>query len=110
MRAAALAVALVLAKCAAVAGRPLPASVWLVPALFWQDVAVAGAFWVVDRLSRRSRVMWAPYWAIAIVAAIGVPIVRVLASPLTMPMLRAAGGALRDSIVFYVTPVNVALM
>jgi phosphoglycerol transferase MdoB-like AlkP superfamily enzyme len=34
--------------------------------------------------------------------------VRVLGTPLTLPMWRAAGGALADSIVYYVTPANLA--
>src|SRR5262245_10696976 len=98
MRAASLALVLIAAKCCGVAGRSFAWSVWLVPAMIWQDLAIAFAFWLVDRATGKSRAMWLPYWAIAILAAIDVPVVRALASPLTLPMIRATGGALRDSI------------
>ena len=42
----------------------------------------------------------------AVYAAINVPVTRILGSPLTLPMLRAARGPLSDSIVYYFTAVN----
>ena len=38
--------------------------------------------------------------------AINVPVTRLLSTPLTLPMLRAARGPLGDSIAYYFTPVN----
>ena len=49
MRALALGVTLIAAKALSLAGQSLPASWWAVPAFVWQDVAVAGAFWAIDR-------------------------------------------------------------
>ena len=83
---------------------------WLLPALIWHDVAVGVAFWMLDRTLRRPVVMWVPYLGLAAYAALNVPVVWVLSSPLTVPMWRASGGALADSITHYVTPANVAAM
>ena len=110
MRALALGAVLIGAKVLALSGRGLPWSVWTIPAYVWHDVAVALVFWVVDRLARGSRAMWVLYGAIVVYAAINVPITRTLSSPLTMPMLRAAGLPLLDSITRYLTAANVARM
>lgn len=109
-RAAGLVVALILGKTLSVAGRDLSGSIWLLPALFWQDVAVAAVFWAIDTLLRRSPLMWIPYGLVVAYAAVNVPIARALSSPLTVPMWRAAGGPLLDSIAVYLTPVNLALI
>ena len=109
-RALALGVTLVAAKALSLAGASLPASWWTVPAFVWQDVAVAAAFWAVDRALARPRWMWAAYAAIVAAAAVSVPITRVLGSPLTVPMLRAAGGPLADSIAHELTGTNVAII
>jgi len=108
MRALALGVTLIAAKTIGLAGQTLPASWWTVPAFVWQDVAVAAVFWAVDRTLGRPRWMWATYAAIVAAAAVSVPITRVLGSPLTVPMLRAAGGPLADSIAHELTAVNIA--
>jgi phosphoglycerol transferase MdoB-like AlkP superfamily enzyme len=54
--------------------------------------------------------MWGPYLAVAAYAAFNVPVVWVLSSPLTVPMWRAAGGALSDSIAYYLTAANLVAM
>ncbi len=110
MRALALGVTLLAAKALSLAGQALPASWWAVPAFVWQDVAVAAAWWLVDRTLGRPRWMWAVYAAIVAAAAVSVPITRVLGSPLTVPMLRAAGGPLADSIAHEVTAANVSMI
>lgn len=110
MRALALGVTLIAAKALSLTGQALPASWWAVPALVWQDVAVAAAFWAVDRALGRPRWMWAAYAAVVAAAAVSVPITRVLGSPLTVPMLRAAGGPLADSIAHELTAINVAII
>jgi arylsulfatase A-like enzyme len=109
-RAIGLIVALMTAKALSVAGRDLPASIWLLPAMFWHDVAVGAAFWAIDVLLRRPRLMWLPYALIVGYAAVNVPIARVLSSPLTVPMWRAARGPLLDSITTYLTPINLTLI
>ena len=110
MRAVSLAAVLVLAKCLGLAGRNLPASIWLPSAVLWQDVAVGVVFWMADRLVRRPRIAWTIYGLIVAWAALNVVIMRELSSPLTVPMLRATGGALTDSIAYYLTAPNVALI
>ena len=110
MRAASLIGALVLAKALGLAERDLPSSWWLPAVLFWDDVAVGGAFWLVDRWSGGRRALWVVYWAIVAWAALNVPVVRALSSPLTARMLGAAGGPLSDSIAHYLTWTNAALV
>ncbi|MFI5179135.1 MAG: sulfatase [Vicinamibacterales bacterium] len=107
-RALAVGATLVSAKALMLAGQPVPHSVWAIPALVWQDVAVAVAFWAIDRATGRSRWMWLAYAVVVIAAAIDAPIARVLGSPLTVPMLRAAGGPLGDSIHHEATVANLA--
>ena len=110
MRAVSLAAVLVLAKCLGLAGRDLPVSIWLPSAVLWQDVAVGVVFWMADRLVRRPRIAWTIYGVIVAWAALNVVITRELSSPLTVAMLRATGGALTDSIAYYLTAPNVALI
>ena len=110
MRAASLVGVLILARMLALAGRDLPFSVWLPSALLWQDVAVGLVFWLVDRALGRPRLAWTAYAILVAWIAINVVVMRELSSPLTVPMLRATGGALADSIAYYVTTGNVAMI
>jgi arylsulfatase A-like enzyme len=110
MRAASLFGVFVIAKVCVLAGRDLPFSGWMPVAYLWQDLLVAGLFAVVDCLLRRSWAGWTAYSLIALYTAVNVPVARVLSTPLTWPLLRAARGPLRDSIIGYVTWTNVALV
>jgi hypothetical protein len=107
-RATALVGVLLLAKALGLVPRELPSSVLLPPVLVWDDVAVGMLFWAVSRWLMPPAAVVALYWAIAAWAALNVAVVRTLTSPLTPNMLLAAGGALSDSIVAYLTPGNVA--
>ena len=113
-RALALLGVFIIAKLAMGAGRPIQFSLWTPIAYFWQDALVAGAFSALDITIRRPRfgprLLWTLYVAAVSYVAINVPIARVLSSPLTWPMLGAAGGALSDSIKHHATPANLALM
>ena len=109
-RAIGLVSVLIAAKALSIAGRDLPESAWLLPALFWHDIAIGTAFWLVDTALRQPRVLWIPYWLIVVYAAVNVPVARVLSSPLTVPMWRAARGPLLDSIATYFTSLNFALI
>jgi hypothetical protein len=104
MRAVALTVALVVAKALGLAGAAIDWTPALVAALFWHDVACGLVFGAIDRWLDHHRALWIPYWAIVCLAAINVGMVHALASPLTWPMLAAAGGALSDSVWHYVRP------
>ena len=99
MRAASLVLVLIFAKLLAIGDREIAWSLSTVAAYVWQDVAVGVAFWLLDWLAGRrgivaSRVLWILYGAIVVLAAIDVPVTRALSSPLTVPMLRAAGAPL----------------
>jgi hypothetical protein len=105
---------LVLAKLAAIGGYGIPLSPWSLVAYLWQDAVVAAAFGALHHLLSRSRgarpVMAALFWALVVYAAINIPIGRVLATPLTWPMLRATRGALADSLLLHATWSNTILM
>ncbi len=110
MRSLALFGVFFIAKLAVLAGRPIDLSGWVLIAYFWQDVLVALLFYLLDRAVRRPWIGWMLYGSAILYVAINVPIARVLSSPLTWPMMKAAGGTLSDSIRHHITPVNLALM
>ena len=107
-RATSLLLALLVAKTAGLAGRDLTFTPTLPSVLIWDDVALAFVFWMASRWFIPAPVSALAYWTIVSWCALNVAVVRTLSSPLTVNMLRAAGGALSDSIAMYVTPVNVA--
>jgi hypothetical protein len=108
MRAACLLCVLILAKLMVLAGQPPAFSPWAPLAYFSQDVLVAAIAWAIDRILRRPRAGWIVYGLAVAYIAINVPVAIVLGSPLTLPMMRATGGALADSITYYLTWDNVA--
>lgn len=108
-RATALLCVFVLAKIAILAGHSVPLSIWAPVAYFWQDVLVALLYALIDRAINRSWFGWSLYAAIVALVTINVPLARVLSSPLTWPMMRAARGALSDSILHHATADNLAL-
>src|SRR5436190_7892936 len=111
MKALALFGTLAVAKLLAVAGRDLPASIWMPLALLWQDALVALLFAAADAaLKKKPVLIWGLFWLITGYVAVNVALTRVLSSPLTWQMSQAAGGALADSIRHYLTPINFALM
>jgi len=99
---------LILAHLASLLGRHIAFSVWTPIALFWQDVFVALLFGGLDICLKRARAVWLIYAALVVYIAIDVPVTRVLSSPLTLPMLKAARGPLSDSIAYYFTLANLA--
>ena len=88
------------------AGHHLPVSVWAPVAYLWQDVFVVSLFLVVDRGLRRPALAWSVYALLVAYVAMNVPVARVLSTPLTWPMLRAARGPLADAVFHYLTPAN----
>jgi len=101
---------LLLARLLMQPGTLLPFSIWVPIAYLWQDVAVVLAFAIVDYTVRRDWLGWTLYALIVGYVAFNVPIARVLSSPLTLSMIRAAGGPLSDSVRYYLTPKNVGSM
>jgi arylsulfatase A-like enzyme len=109
-----------LAKIIVLAEHTIPLSAWTPIAYLWQDVLVALVFaafgGALDRLQPRltprlsPRLTWILYLAAVIYAALNIPLLRVLSSPITWPMMRAARGALSDSMLHHATPGNLAAL
>ena len=99
----------VIAKAAMLSGYHVPLSPWAIPAYLWQDALGALLFAGIEKLAPR-RLARALYWTLALYAAINIPVGRAVGTPLTLPMLRAARGALADSIAMYVTWPNAVLV
>jgi phosphoglycerol transferase MdoB-like AlkP superfamily enzyme len=108
LRALSLFGVLILAHLVSLLGRHIPVSVWTPIAYLWQDVLVALGFALLDVCLKRARAVWVVYAILVVYVAINVPVTRVLSTPLTLPMLRAARGPLSDSIAYYFTPINLA--
>jgi hypothetical protein len=115
----------VLAKIAALWGRPIAWSPLTIVVYFWQDVLVALAFAAVEgawrvrkqrvatirpERSRRLDARLVIYGVLASYVALNVPVIRVLSTPMTWPMLRATSATLADSILLYATHVNAVVV
>ena len=113
-RPAALFLIFLAAKIAMLWGHAESLSAWSLIAYVWQDATVALAFAAGDILLQRidatPRIARLAYWAIAIYTAINIPVARVVSTPLTRPMLRAARGPLADSMLLYITTTNILLI
>ena len=94
---------LLVARAATLVDHSLPLSFWSPFAYLWQDVLVALLFTAVDTRLKRPRVGWALYGVLVLYIALNVPVTRVLSSPLTWTMIRAARGPLADAVLHYVT-------
>jgi glucan phosphoethanolaminetransferase (alkaline phosphatase superfamily) len=114
VRAASLLVVFVLVKATVLWGRAGPSWSWTLVAYVWQDVLVALAFGAIDRAVLRTgvnpRIPSLAYCAVATYAALNIPVMIVLSTPLTWPMLRATSATLADSILLYVTWRNAFLV
>jgi arylsulfatase A-like enzyme len=113
MRALSLFLVFALAKSWVIAHSATPATPLLALAWFWQDAAAALLFAAFDfaiTQTRFRRLPWVLYAALAIYATINIPVERAVFTPLTWPMLRAAGGPLADSFRIYLTWQNSAMV
>jgi hypothetical protein len=108
MRVAGLFVVLALTRIMILAGHHVPLSWWSPVAFFWQDAVVVLVFAAIESwcVPERSRAAWGVYGVLVAYIAINIPVFRVLSTPLTWPMLRAARGPLADSIMGYATWTN----
>jgi arylsulfatase A-like enzyme len=107
MRIAGLLAALVLAKALVLYGHEVPWSAAALLAYFWQDLAVVTGYAALEFVLGPVWIGWALYALIVVYVVVNVPVARVLSTPLTLPMLRAASGPLADSILYYVTGPNI---
>ena len=108
-RAPALLFILLLAKLIMIWGHAAPLTAWSLLAYTWQDAWVALAFAAFE-FALPSRIGRPAYWALVLYTAINIPVARVVSTPLTRPMLRAARGPLADSMLLYVTVTNIAIV
>lgn len=102
MKALSLFAVLFVARVLMVAGRDFDWSAQLLLVLIWQDALAALLFHAITRLTRNHRLMWGVYTCVVAYVAINIPLVRVMSTPLTLPLQRAASGALSDSIAHYI--------
>lgn len=105
---AALLLVFAAAKLLALAGRHVALTWWTPIAYVWEDAVVVLAFAIAARLVPRLSTI--AYAILAVYCAINVPVARVVSTPLTLPMWRAARGPLADSIRLYLTPTNAAMI
>lgn len=106
LRAASLLGVLLVARALTLAGHELPPSIWSPLAYLWQDVLVALLFVIVDRSLRRPHASRLLYGLLVVYISLNVPVTRVLSTPLTWTMLRAARGPIADAVLHYVTASN----
>jgi glucan phosphoethanolaminetransferase (alkaline phosphatase superfamily) len=97
------------ARLAVLWGRPLPLSAWTPVAFLWQDIALVLLFSGFERVVRNVAAARLAYAAVVLVIAANVSVGRVLSTPLTAPLLRAARGTLLDSLLHHATPDNIVL-
>jgi hypothetical protein len=107
--AAALLAVLLACKALVLVGRHVDWTPWALAAYVWQDCLVVLLFAIFERIAPR-RAGWAFYIAAVIWVAINVPVARMMSTPLTWPMLRAAGGPLLDSIKHQATVANLTCL
>src|SRR5262245_58798324 len=79
-----------------------------VPVLFWQDILCAAIVAGVYRCSKRAA--WILYGIVVVHFAVSMPLLRLMATPLTVPLLNAGSGTLADSMAHHLDAVNLALL
>jgi arylsulfatase A-like enzyme len=110
MRIMSLLFVMLLARGIALAGHHVALTWWSPVAYLWHDAAVVLVAALLDRvLARRPRMAWTAYGVLSLYIAINIPVMRVLSTPLTWAMWRAARGPLADSMRYYVTWQNALL-
>jgi Sulfatase len=109
MKAACLMTVLVTARCLILLQGSVPLTGWTPVVFLWQDALFVLFFALFEQATRaRPRIAWILYGLISLYVAINVPVACVLSTSLTWPLLRATRGTLADSILYHVTPANLA--
>ena len=110
MKAIAFFIVLLAAKVASIAGHSIPFSPWTPLAFIWQDVLAALIFAGLITLCRRDWIAWVVYGLGVSYVALNVAVLRILTTPVTWPMLKAARGTLSDSVLHYFKPQVILLV
>lgn len=112
--AASLLAVVLLSKAVVLWGRPIAWDAAATAAYVWQDALVVLAFLAVQAVAGHWRhgraVVVTLYGCGVIYTAINAAVIRVLSTPLTLPMIRAARGALADSVLLQLTSSNLAVV
>ena len=82
-------------------GRNIPFSLWNPVAYFWQDLLVVLVFGALEKIARRPPLAWLLYLGAVLYLGINLLLMRILSTPLTISLLRAADHTLSDSIRHY---------
>jgi glucan phosphoethanolaminetransferase (alkaline phosphatase superfamily) len=107
MKAVSLLSVFIFAKVLVLTGRDISFSIWTPFVYLWQDLLVVLVFAGLNWTFRSwSWLGWTVYGILSLYTAVNVPVACVLSTPLTWPILRAAGGPLADSILYYATWTN----
>jgi hypothetical protein len=100
---------LIAMRAAAGLGAPL-VSAWTLPAFVYQDLWVTALWAALDlglsRLRAPSAIGWTLYALVVVYVAFNVPAAALFSTPLTWPIVAAAGAALSDSIAVYLNARN----
>jgi phosphoglycerol transferase MdoB-like AlkP superfamily enzyme len=98
----------VIGKIFAVALHGLPVNAATPFVLLWQDAVTAALVGCVAKFSRRAG--WVLYVAAIAHFAISMPLLRLMATPLTAPLMWAGGGTIGDSVRHHFDVVNLSLI
>lgn len=98
----------VIGKLIAVAVHSFELGLTSVPVLFWQDILCAAIVAGVYQCSKRAG--WVLYGIAVAHFAVSMPLLRLMATPLTVPLLNAGSGTLADSMAHHLDTVNLALL
>ncbi|MCI0534099.1 MAG: hypothetical protein L0Z50_02610, partial [Verrucomicrobiales bacterium] len=101
---------LVFGKALIVLGQEIEWSIWTPLALLWQDLAFVCVFAAFEQVRGPRALVRIVYWFVIWYVALNVPLSRLLATPLTWPMLRATRGTLADSIFHHVDWISLGMM
>ena len=96
----------IVARMLMLSGRQLEFSAWTPIAYFWQDLLAAMALALLFIVIRWKWIGLVLYGFVVFYVALNVPVVRAFSTPLTWRMLRAAGGPLTDSVLYYANVSN----
>ncbi len=109
MKATALLIVFLLCKALVLAGRHIDFTPWAIAAYVWQDCLVVLLFAGIESVVGK-KIGWTLYVVAVLWATLNVPVARMMSTPLTWPMLHAAGGPLLDSIKHQATAGNILSM
>jgi hypothetical protein len=80
----------------------------IIPVLFWQDLLCAALLALVHRYAKPAA--WLLYGIAVLHFAVSMPLLRLMGTPLTAPLLRASSGTLADSMAHHLDALNLALV